>query len=56
MAQIHEEHVVIKLSKLVKDGETSQPVVTAEIRATLEELTNQLLDGQVVVEVVDLEA
>jgi DUF1009 family protein len=59
MAQIYEEHVVIKLSKLLKDGERVDiPVITPELKAALEEVAGQLLaeyaGKSLVIEVVDL--
>ncbi len=59
MAKIHEEHIVIKLSMLMKDGETKDvPVVTPELKEALEEVAKQLLfeftGTKLVIEVVDL--
>lgn len=59
MAKIHEEHIVIKLSMLMKDGETKEiPVATPELKAALEEVAAQLLfeftGTKLVIEVVDL--
>lgn len=59
MAQIHEEMIVIKLSKLMKDGETQEiNITTPELKAALEELAQQLLfeytGTKLVIEVVDL--
>lgn len=49
MAKIYEEHVLIKLSKLTKDGQ-SDPIVDKEIVAALEEVIQQLVGSNVIVE------
>jgi purine nucleoside phosphorylase len=51
MAQILEEVVVIKLSKLVKSGESGESVVTPDIIAALEQVAAELVGSSVVVEV-----
>ena len=51
MAQILEEIVVIKLSRLVKSGETAESVVTSEIIAALEQVVQELVGSGVIVEV-----
>lgn len=49
MAKIYEENVLIRLSKLTKDG-TSEPIVDKEIVSALEEVIQQLVGNNVVVE------
>jgi len=51
MAKVHEEVLVITVSKLVKDSETPGSVVNAEIQAQLAEVAEQLLGNGVIVEV-----
>jgi hypothetical protein len=52
MAKIHEEIVVIKLSKLVKEkDESSELVATDDICNALQSVAEELLGGGVVVEV-----
>lgn len=51
MAKIHEELVVIKFSKLVRDGQESQPMTTSEIKDTLASVAQELAGAGVVVEV-----
>lgn len=52
MAKIHEEVVVIKLSKLVKNDQGQQPeLVGGEIVAALEQVVQELVGEGVVVEV-----
>jgi hypothetical protein len=52
MAKIHEEIVVIKLSKLVKEkDESSELVATDDIFNALQSVAEELLGGGVVVEV-----
>jgi len=51
MAKIHEEVVVIKLSKLVKTGEGAEPVASDEIIAAIEQVAQELVGNGVIVEV-----
>jgi hypothetical protein len=50
MAKIHEEVIVIRLSKLVKEGTEVESVVTDELINTLTTVAEELLGGSVVVE------
>jgi hypothetical protein len=50
MAKIHEEIVVIKLSKLVKDSDAGTEIATADIVAALQSVAEELLGSGVVVE------
>jgi hypothetical protein len=50
MAKIHEEVILIRLSRLVKDDADVEPVVTAELINTLSTVAEELLGGLVVVE------
>lgn len=59
MAQIHEEIVAIKLSKLLKDGETQEIVLDDNMKAALAQLVEQFLnevDAKLLIEVLDLGA
>lgn len=52
MAKIHEEIVVIKLSKLIKDSElTSQGELAGELIGNLEAVVQELVGSDVIVEV-----
>ena len=52
MAQIYEEVVVIKLSKLMKSSAQATPVVvTNEIVASLDQIVQELVGDDVVVEI-----
>lgn len=51
MAQIVEEHVVIKVSQLARDGETAQQRVTAEVADSLVAVVEELVGSGCVVEV-----
>lgn len=51
MAKIHEEIVVIKLSKLIKDSEQSPAVADADMIAALQGVAEELVGPGVVVEV-----
>ena len=50
MAKIHEEIVVIKLSKLIKDNTSPVPVVNDEIVSALQQVAEELAGTGVVVE------
>jgi hypothetical protein len=50
MAKIHEEVVVIKLSKLVKDSDAGGEIVTADIVSALQSVAEELAGAGVVVE------
>jgi histone H3/H4 len=58
MAKIHEEYVIVKVSKLVKDADASTAIVSEEVKAALGELLAQTLaeltgDAGLVVEVAE---
>ena len=51
MAKVHEEYVIVKISKLVKDNADIGPVVTDEISETIVEAVESLIgDSSFVVE------
>ena len=50
MAKIHEEVVVIKLSKLIKDSDPASDIATADIVAALQSVAEELAGAGVVVE------
>jgi hypothetical protein len=50
MAKIHEEVVVIKLSKLIKDNDAGDDIATADIVAALQSVAEELTGPGVVVE------
>jgi hypothetical protein len=50
MAKIHEEIVVIKLSKLVKDTDSGTEIASADIVAALQSVAEELAGAGVVVE------
>jgi hypothetical protein len=50
MAKIHEEIVVIKLSKLVKDTDAGIEIATADIVTALQSVAEELAGTGVVVE------
>ena len=50
MAQIIEENIVIKVSKLVKDGNAEQ-LVSEDVTKALESVAEELLGAGVIVEV-----
>lgn len=53
MAKIHEEMVAIKLSKLVRDNENAEQIISDEIAAALEAVVQEMVNnGSVVVEVI----
>ena len=51
MAKIHEEVVVIKLSKLVKESSDSPSLASAETVAALEQVAQELVGDGVIVEI-----
>lgn len=58
MAKLHEEVIVLKLSKLLKDGETQELMLSAEMREALTMMVEQLIGeegSKLLIEVVDLE-
>lgn len=48
MAKIHTETVELQVSRLVKESDTPDSVVTEDIVATLQEVADQLFPGCVV--------
>ena len=50
MAKIHEEIVVIKLSKLVRDSDAGSEIATPDIVAALQSVVEELAGAGVVVE------
>jgi hypothetical protein len=51
MAKIHEEIVVIKLSKLIKDDAVQAPIASDDIITSLQQVAEELAGTGVVVEV-----
>lgn len=52
MAKIHEELIVIKLSKLHKDDEKITEIIGDDVAASLETVVQELVGAGVVVEVI----
>lgn len=52
MAKIHEELIVVKLSKLHKDTESVGTLVGEETASNLEAIVQQLVGDDVIVEVI----
>ena len=50
MAKIHEEIVVIKLSKLVKDSDAGTEIATDDIVSALQSVAEELAGAGIVVE------
>lgn len=50
MAKIHEEIVVIKLSKLVKDSDAGDEIATTDLVTALQSVAEELAGAGVVVE------
>jgi GTP cyclohydrolase I len=57
MAQIQEERIVIKLSKLVKTGApvSDEPMIQADLVKSLEQVVQELAGDKVIVEVEAIE-
>lgn len=57
MAKLHEEVIVLKLSKLLKDGESHEVILSEEVREALTMMVEQILgedSGKLLIEIVDL--
>jgi hypothetical protein len=50
MAKIHEEVIIIKISKLVKANSDSTDIISAELLAAVQEISEQLVPVGCVVE------
>jgi hypothetical protein len=51
MAKIHEEIVVIKLSKLIKDGAATAEIATEDMISSLSSVVEELAGEHIIVEV-----
>jgi len=51
MAKIHEEVVVIKLSKLIKDGQDAGTIATPDLADALSAVAEELAGDGVIVEI-----
>jgi|688.fasta_scaffold1371826_2 hypothetical protein len=51
MAKIYEEVVIIKLSKLVKDGTTVSTLANDDVQQALEQVAQELVGDGIIVEV-----
>jgi len=51
MAKLHEEIIVVKVSKLLKDNEPAQPIMGPETVASLEAVIQELAGQSVLVEI-----
>jgi hypothetical protein len=51
MAKIHEEIIIIKVSKLVKDSDSDTPIANDELVASLGAVAEELAGAGVIVEV-----
>jgi hypothetical protein len=52
MAKIHEEIIIIKVSKLVKDSDAAQAIAGQDIVLGLEAVVQEMVGDAVVVEVI----
>lgn len=52
MAKIHEELIIVKLSKLHKDAESAGTLAGEDIAASLEAIVQELVGADVVVEII----
>jgi hypothetical protein len=51
MAKLHEEIIVVKLSKLLKDSEDTTPIMEADVVTSLEAVIQELAGAGVLVEI-----
>ena len=56
MAKLHEEVVVVKVSKLLKDSDTATAILNDETVASLEAVVQELAGTNVLVEIESLPA
>jgi len=52
MAKIHEELIIIKISKLYKDGLSGGTLINEDTTSSLEAVVQQLVGDDVVVEII----
>jgi hypothetical protein len=52
MAKIHEEIIVVKLSKLVRDNESAGAIAGEETVANLEAVVQELVGSDAIVEII----
>ena len=52
MAKIQEQVIVVKLSKLVKDGDSSGINITDDLVQSIEAIAQELVESGVIVEVI----
>lgn len=50
MAKIQQDIVIVRVSRLVRDGDTPQPLVTADVSQALADVAQELLGNGVLVE------
>jgi hypothetical protein len=59
MAKLHQEVVVVKISKLLKDGEHQEVILSPDMKEALSMMAEQLIaetaGAQILIEVSDLE-
>jgi hypothetical protein len=51
MAKLHEEVLVVKVSKLLKDGDNPSSILTADTVASLEAVVQELAGANTLVEI-----
>ena len=51
MAKMIEDILVIKLSKIVKDSDSTESIVTGDIHSALEQVAQELVGSNVLVEI-----
>lgn len=52
MAQIHEETIAIRFSKLIRPGTDTPSLITPELLTTLEAVAQEVVDSNVLVEII----
>lgn len=50
MAKLHQEIIVLKISKLLRDSDEDVELVTNEVLATLEQVAGELTNGLIEIE------
>lgn len=51
MAKIQQDIIIVRVSRLLRDSDDQQPLITADINAALAEVAQELLGHGVIVEV-----
>lgn len=51
MAKLHEQIIIVKVSRLLKDTEQPQPIMSDDVMGSLEQVVQELAGSNVLVEI-----